>query len=373
MATDQTTSPMIYYALIAFNSKIICEVNDTKDGQEGKHSKYIRASKKILKKIEQYEIRRPDGMGTLISGTYSYNYIHGYEYTIQNTHYPLLESLIFLCVLPLYQTNSNVTPNERHVAFNFLSSVRKDFLTSFTDNLQYIYNHHDIHKLSIRIAPNTDLHNHTDDLTSEEEDISNGLRALSTVMRHRMCGDYDIPFEYHSSNGNTLQEAGEMDALGADDSFINISIDPTDNIVNDATDDTNNNISMGNGPGYGTMAIDDAHTQPLKKPRISTGLTIADIRQTMKEKIGEWNTSVTSLRSMGTPFSDKFVDYETMPLIGSTTSLLGSEYVSNYRDSPTGCLQRHRPKIAISLAIMLIIYLVVVMFCGWDFAHCNSH
>ena len=59
-----------------------------------KEKKYIRASRKILKKIEQDEIRRPDGMGTLISGTYSYNYIHGYEYS----EYSVLESLIFICV-----------------------------------------------------------------------------------------------------------------------------------------------------------------------------------------------------------------------------------------------------------------------------------
>eukprot|EP01084_Bolivina_argentea_P274470 467850_1 len=191
LTMDDSSNPIIYYALIAFNTKIICEVNEyrentTLESPKKKEKKYIRASKKILKKIEQYEIRRPDGMGTLISGTYSYNYIHGYEYC-NNTNYPLLESLIFLCVLPLYQSNPNVTSSEREIAFNFLSSVRRDFLTSFAENLQYIYNHQFINNISVRINNNNNNNNNntTIQLCNEDQQISNNLHTLSLIMIQR--------------------------------------------------------------------------------------------------------------------------------------------------------------------------------------------
>lgn len=201
-------TPMIYYALIAFNTKIICEVNEYEDVQRStmtkstsnlsfesnkKEKKYIRASRKILKKIEQDEIRRPDGMGTLISGTYSYNYIHGYEYS----EYSVLESLIFICVLPLYQSNPNVTSTEREIAFNFLSSIRRDFLTSFADHLQYIYNHPFINNIAVRLNPEKYYNSqYLEQLTKQDDNICTNLHSLSHIMMQRMHGNYQNEFEF---------------------------------------------------------------------------------------------------------------------------------------------------------------------------------
>ena len=86
--------------------------------------------------------------------------------------------------------------------------------------------------------------------------------------------------------------------------------------------------------------------------------------------------SVSSLKSYGTTAQseDKFVDYETMPLIGSTTSLYGGEYSRDYLSTPDNqpFITRHRKKLAISIAILVIIYIIIAMFCGWNVAECAS-
>ena len=163
----------------------------------------------FVKKIEEFEVRRPDGMGTLISGTYSYNYIHGFEYHAFEK-YPLLESLIFLCVLPLFQSNPNVTSSEREVAFNFLSSVRRDFLTSFAASLQHIYQHKNILNIAVRIHYSEDTKD-ASILTEEDETICNGLQELSQTMKQRMHGNYESKFDFlidddNDKNNNISEE-----------------------------------------------------------------------------------------------------------------------------------------------------------------------
>ena len=199
---------LIYYSVIAINSELLCEVDQHRDGRSQRDPKYARASKKILRKIEGFEIRRPDGMGTLISGTYSYNYIHGQEHC-STASYPLLESLVFLCVLPLYQSTPNVTSNERELAFHFLSSLRRDFVTSFAQHL------HRIHSLLHQHPPSTlqhltvRIHNDTVLDTdgrsqrpalsmAEDENIAVNLRNLGLVMVQRMHGNYKTDFQYEA-------------------------------------------------------------------------------------------------------------------------------------------------------------------------------
>ena len=102
--------------------------------------KYYRGSRKILKKINDGSLRRPDGMATLISGSYAYNYIHGYEYN--NKKYHLLEHLIFLCVTPGISMN-NMPNKTRELSFNYLTQIRRIFLTNFSVMLSEItkYSH----------------------------------------------------------------------------------------------------------------------------------------------------------------------------------------------------------------------------------------
>ena len=465
---------MVYYALIAFNTKIICEVNEYEDVQRStmtkstsslsyqsrlenkKEKKYIRASRKILKKIENGEIRRPDGMGTLISGTYSYNYIHGYEYS----EYSVLESLIFICVLPLYQSNPNVTSTEREIAFNFLSSIRRDFLTSFADHLQYIYNHPFINNIAVRLNPEKYYNSqYLEQLTKEDDNICTNLHSLSHIMMQRMHGNYQNAFEFikltendDDDNMDNIQNQGNninsnqpqisspigdnnniMDPQidqnnneqqGEDlriphetsDEFINIKTpnsksmsNITDGFIGVTMDTPSNNNTPNNkvnkNGGYGAvttpMSIDDNASQLgviciymiymiscmlitmiiNRRSRINDFLSsIVDVKQQMKERIKS-SMSVSSLKSFGTSAmsEDKFVDYETMPLMASTTSLYGDnginisrEYTRNYDGNTSGFITRHKKKIGIMISIMIVIYIIIVMFCGWNVQSCSN-
>jgi len=442
---------MVYYALIAFNTKIICEVNEYEDVQRStmtksssslsyqsrlenkKEKKYIRASRKILKKIENGEIRRPDGMGTLISGTYSYNYIHGYEYS----EYSVLESLIFICVLPLYQSNPNVTSTEREIAFNFLSSIRRDFLTSFADHLQYIYNHPFINNIAVRLNPEKYYNSqYLEQLTKEDDNICTNLHSLSHIMMQRMHGNYQNEFEFikltenddddnmdsiqtqgnninpnqpqisspigdNTTNMDPQNDQNNNEQQGEDlriphetsDEFINIKT-PNSKSMSNITDgfigvtmdtpsnNTPNNNANNNG-GYGAvttpMSIDENASQ---RSRINDFLSsIVDVKQQMKERIKS-SMSVSSLKSFGTSAmsEDKFVDYETMPLMASTTSLYGDNGINisreyntrNYDGNTSGFITRHRKKIGIMISIMIVIYLIIVMFCGWNVQSCSN-
>ena len=84
---------------------------------------------------------------------------------------------------------------------------------------------------------------------------------------------------------------------------------------------------------------------------------------------------MSSLKSFGTSAmsEDKFVDYETMPLMASTTSLYGGEYnIRNYDGDSDGFIVRHRKKITIALSILVVIYIIIAMFCGWNVQSCSN-
>eukprot|EP00484_Ammonia_sp_Unknown_P001080 CAMPEP_0197022890 /NCGR_PEP_ID=MMETSP1384-20130603/3697_1 /TAXON_ID=29189 /ORGANISM="Ammonia sp." /LENGTH=425 /DNA_ID=CAMNT_0042451011 /DNA_START=45 /DNA_END=1322 /DNA_ORIENTATION=+ len=420
-----TATPIIYYSVISFGSKVIVEVNEYEDDanvkkphhvhhHEHKHKKkekkYIRSSKKILKKIEQEEIRRPDGMGTLISGMYSYNYIHGFE----NSNHALLESLLFLCVLPLYQSNLNVTASEREIAFNFLSSIRRDFLTGFTEHLQYIYDHPFINSIAVRIRKEDEELDDLDQLTMEDENLCTNLHKLSHIMIQRMHGNYKHCFEFTPLLSNDqhdegdLQHNGEAGEVGEEEeledlrvtanehseSFINI-VTPTKNVSTNTSSNAsdsfvgvsvseherkwngNHNAETVQAGDYGSI------TQPVaanegtvaQRSKINNFLeSIVDVKQQMTDRIKS-SMSSSSLRSFGAMSDDKFVDYETRPLIASSSSMmqLSSEYARDYYTNPSpGFVVRHRKKVAVSVAVLLVIYLIVVMFCGWDVQSCGA-
>ena len=119
----------ILYSLIAGVDTPLIEAN------LGASSKYVRASSKILEKISRNELRRPDGMATLLTGSFAYNYIHGADPDDNN---PTLENLVFLCVteaLPYAATPAET----REAAFRFLSLIRRNFLEQFRGDLNVLF------------------------------------------------------------------------------------------------------------------------------------------------------------------------------------------------------------------------------------------
>ena len=119
----------IQYSLVATADTLLIEANVGSSS-----AKYVRACRKILKKISRGELRRPDGMATLLSGSYAYNYIHGCE---PEDNIATLEHLVFLCVteaLPYAATPSET----REAAFTFLTSIRRSFLEQFRGDLDVL-------------------------------------------------------------------------------------------------------------------------------------------------------------------------------------------------------------------------------------------
>ena len=100
-----TTMAKILYSLIAGGDTPLIEAN-----LQSSTNKYVKACRKILKKIARNELRRPDGMATLLSGSFAYNYIHGCDPDDNNA---TLESLVFLCV-------TEALPVCLHIRFSLL-------------------------------------------------------------------------------------------------------------------------------------------------------------------------------------------------------------------------------------------------------------
>ena len=104
---------------------------------------------------------------------------------------------------------------------------------------------------------------------------------------------------------------------------------------------------------------------------------IVDIKNQMSDRMKQ-SMSFSSLKSFGETnasfvSTDKFVDYETMPLIGTSTNmLLSGEYSRDYLDNSQGFIVRHRKKVAFAVAILVVIYVIIAMFCGWSVQSCAS-
>jgi len=112
--------------LVAAKTNVILEVTT-----QSCPGKYVRVSRKILRKIANNKLRRPDGMATLLSGSYAYSYVHGCDL---DAHVPALDALVFLCVTP-----HNLTPTEtRQTAFRFLGKTRKAFYDQFHRDLELL-------------------------------------------------------------------------------------------------------------------------------------------------------------------------------------------------------------------------------------------
>ena len=385
--------PIIYYSVIAFNTKVICEVDEHRvvsPSPPKREKKYIRASKKILGKISSLEIRRPDGMGTLISGTYSYNYIHGFSYC-NNTNYPLLESLIFLCVLPLYQQNPNVTSNEREIAFNFLSSVRRDFLTSFAEHLRYISNHPLIHNLAVKIKAASHSNSngaHSADSTRSEQDenISVNLGKLSRIMVRRMHGRYDEEFEFvpiaetEDADDDDEDEEDEEE----EDEEEEEEEEEDDEEEEDEEQQQHQEPTKSTNPFYGDkdgeavpvkvtvnkMAMikeedsasqyalslyiprmNDVQCIPIRSRINAFVESINDVHHKMRRSLSVGACSVKSYGARSEMSEDKFVDFETMPLIGSigAGTIGGLEALEAVQRSNGNFVMRHRLRLRLMI------------------------
>jgi len=425
---------VIYYSVISFNTKMICEVDQHSDGRvEGsskRDPKYVRASKKILRKIEGFEIRRPDGMGTLISGTYSYNYMLGHE-QCGGSSYPLLESLIFLCVLPLQPSTPSISCNERELAFHFLSTLRRDFLSSFALHLRRIYDHLHLRQrhssrrpaLSVRVSSSDsdhsiaiDTHSRSESV-SEEEHIAMNLRALSQVMVQRMHGNYRVRFEYEPHPDEVLDavtdslstphhddhhDRHDHDDHGSNHSHSQCSRHSEKREETEIMDSGHG--SLGQEGGSTVHGLEPQHEVDALSMSVAIGddrdglkhgdgsVAIDIENETRRQSPGNGAAAMKSALSsgkgmgggMGTERSrvDAFAESvlevkqamkhgvgkgdESMPLLG------GGAVVRNYDVVRGGFVGRHRSKLAAMLALMLLVYLITATFCGWNVDSCRS-
>lgn len=123
-----TSKPQILYSVVASHETPLVEAH-LRSPNEKSTKKYVKACRKILKKIARNELRRPDGMATLLSGSYAYNYIHGSDVDKS------IESLIFLCVTEALPYAATPTQT-REAAFHVLCKNRREFLEQFSGDLQ---------------------------------------------------------------------------------------------------------------------------------------------------------------------------------------------------------------------------------------------
>ena len=160
----------ILYSLIAGGDTPLIEAN-----LGSSSNKYVRACRKILKKISRNELRRPDGMATLLSGSFAYNYIHGCD--VDDNNNTLLENLVFLCVteaLPYAATPSET----REAAFKFLSAIRRNFLEQFRGDLNIL-------------NPNNNINDETGSIDSTQifsidPKMKSDLRVFSASMKVKL-------------------------------------------------------------------------------------------------------------------------------------------------------------------------------------------
>lgn len=126
-------------------------------------SKYVRSSRKILRRIVKQTLRRPDGMATLLSGSFAYNYMHGCD-PGDNDSDPDLDNLIFLCVTDALPFSS--TPSQtRQAAYAFLTKIRRDFIDSFSDDIATLCGKNISDSVSVDSKMSSNLRNSFDDAT----------------------------------------------------------------------------------------------------------------------------------------------------------------------------------------------------------------
>eukprot|EP01083_Nonionella_stella_P148509 470205_1 len=311
----------ILYSLIAGVDTPLIEAN-----LGASSNKYVRACRKILKKISRNELRRPDGMATLLSGSFAYNYIHGCDPDENNS---TLDSLVFLCVteaLPYAATPSET----REAAFRFLSSIRRNFLEHFRGDLNVLLKATSANNLSDTASIDSSQ------IFSIDQKMKSDLRMFSASMKDEMANvvndDLDSASDSLNCNVNTalLSRHEDDEKKAAVVGYTDLRSGPP----------SGSNIARGTSPF-------DAIIGNIEK-----------VKQTVQGNI------------------EKAIDrHENMALLQSKTDRLADESFAFRNRSRTlhykYCRDLYKQRCVIVCVIIFVIYLLSAMVCGWGWQSCG--
>eukprot|EP01084_Bolivina_argentea_P217855 369811_1 len=313
----------LLYSLIAGGGTPLIEANLGSGS-----NKYVRACRKILKKIARNELRRPDGMATLLSGSFAYNYIHGCDPDENNS---TLDSLVFLCVteaLPYAATPSET----REAAFRFLSSIRRNFLEHFRGDLNVLLKATSANNLSDTASIDSSQ------IFSIDQKMKSDLRMFSASMKDQMAN------------------------IGNDD-------------VDSGSDQFNQMISIGNDDDEKSKTQNKTHGYTdLRSNPPPTGSNIYNKKSGTKfdQIIGNIEKVKDSVQGNIQMAIDR---HESMALLQSKTDRLADESLSFRNRSRTlhyrYCRDLYKQRCVIVCVIIFVIYLLSAMICGWGWQSCG--
>jgi len=322
----------ILYSLIAGVDTPLIEAN-----LGASSNKYVRACRKILKKISRNELRRPDGMATLLSGSFAYNYIHGADPDDNN---PTLENLVFLCVteaLPYAATPSET----REAAFRFLSLIRRNFLEQFRGDLNVLF----------KATSGGGSGNTSDtgsigsaEIVSIDPKMKSDLRMFSASMKDQMANVANDDVDTDSDTFNNLaQDDDEKKPM------YDSRNSPSPKRLNGSYTDLRSNPPPSGAKLYQNSA-------GSKFDQIIGH--IEQVKESVKENI------------------EMAIDrHENMALLQDKTDRLADESVSFRNRSRTlhyrYCRDLYKQRCVIVCIVIFVLYLMSAMVCGWGWQSCG--
>ena len=171
----------IWYTMIAGGASTLIEANTGSNA-----AKYVRSSRRILRRIVKKKFRRPSGMATLLSGNFTYNYIHGRDLCDFNDSNDDsngdLDHIIFLCVTDALPYS--LTPAEsRQESFLFLTKIRSEFIETFSNDISILCGKDILDTISIDSRSSRNSTSSLNLKTRFDESVKNALRLFAARIK----------------------------------------------------------------------------------------------------------------------------------------------------------------------------------------------
>mmetsp|Transcript_72935 Transcript_72935/g.89458 ORF Transcript_72935/g.89458 Transcript_72935/m.89458 type:complete len:300 (+) Transcript_72935:29-928(+) len=272
------------------------------------NSVYVKIAKKILKKISKNELKKPDGMATLLSGEYGYNYIFGFDNnTTNDINSELLGNIVFLCANESINYNDGNNDKIREIIYNFLNDVKNEFISQFSGDLDVLM---------------------SSDTNKFDNDITSDLNLFSASIKDKMINmpTNDNNFDYQKKGKNV-----------------------------------NNSNKM-----YGTnlkTKMDLRRQAPKyinKNSQINNVINqIEQVKQTVKENI----EMVIDRGEDMALLHDK-----SQSLMDDSVSFRNKSRQIRYQY----CKDLYKQRCVLIFIIIFVVYLLSAMICGWRWGSCSS-
>jgi len=324
----------ILYSLISSGTGKCILIETNNNNVTPDQSKYVKSARKVLNKIQKGEVKRPNGLATLLHSSYAYNYIHGCEPEDNN---PMLETFIFLCVTE--SSSYEATPLQaRQTAYHYLLSIRNMFLEQFKNDLSLMIQNSKNNNNNIN-SDSTNFQNVFDD------QLRTDFKRFCALMKDKM-----------------IQFANPHSGFEDDDDDSTYQ-----NNLTNHTNNVNNN--------YWDEKKDEFGLTDMRRPPPPSGHTMyrPETGSKMTKIMGQLEQVKLTVLDGIENAMDRNEEISLLNNKANDLNESSSQFNRNSRNLRRRlCRELYQQKLVIALIAIFVLYLFSAMICGWTWNGCSN-